>query len=175
MIIPPLRNRKEDIAELVNYYLARISRRTGTEPRICQPEFMRCLYEYEWPGNVRELVHVLDMVAATAGREPVLFHKHLPVEIRLAVINQQIKAGGVNAGKQAGLERMPLDGEDLATWQDFRKAALHNLEREYLLRLLDQTQGDVTRMTAMAGMGKSRIYELLEKHGLSSKKTAAKS
>jgi two-component system NtrC family response regulator len=98
----------------------------------------------------------------------------LPVEIRMAVINRQIDAGGGEAKKKAGHAPGAVAGESLAGWQDFRKAALHNLEREYLLRLLDQTQGDVAQMTAVAGMGKSRIYELLEKHGLSAKKSTAR-
>lgn len=169
LVIPPLRSRKEDIAELVNYYLARLCQRTGTQPRICQPEFMRCLYGYDWPGNVRELINLLDMVVSTVSKDQMLYHKDLPVEIRLAVMNQQIK-GSQKFEKPAAEDQAAAVAEELATWHDFRKAGLQNLEQEYLGRLLEKTRGDLGQMTDIAGMGKSRIYELLEKHGLLSAK-----
>ena len=171
IVIPPLRQRKEDVPELVNYYLARFCRRKDIPPRVCQPEFMRCLCEYDWPGNVRELVNVMDMVVSTADREQVLFHKHLPVEIRLAVLNQKRKPE--DGGPKTGMKKQAPDpGTGLTSWQVFRKSGLLNLEKEYLVRLLDSSQGDIGRMTAVSGMGKSRLYELLDKHGLSPKKNA---
>jgi two-component system NtrC family response regulator len=172
LVLPPLRNRKEDIPELVNHYQARICRRMAIPPKTIHPEFLQCLCDYDWPGNVRQLVNMLDQVICSARTTPALFHKHLPVEIRSAVIRQQTRATGmVDApdGKKP-IQTAP-DGNSLPNWQDFRKTALENAETEYFDRLLSVTQGDIKQMVKIADMSKSRIYGLINKHGLTQKKT----
>lgn len=169
LAIPPLRNRKEDIAELVNYYMAAFCQQAGIQPKICQPEFMQCLYNYSWPGNVRELINVLDMVVSTTKNDQILFHKHLPVNIRITMIDQPLKTKNIDL-RQEGNPSLPAAGSGLVTLKAFRETAMQRMEKEYMVRLLEETQGDLTEMIRISGMGKSRIYELLEKHGLSPRK-----
>jgi len=60
IVVPPLRERKEDIAELAEQFLRQSKQQYGTEPIEISPEAMSCLMEYQWPGNVRELKNVIE-------------------------------------------------------------------------------------------------------------------
>ncbi len=171
LVLPPLRDRKEDISELAHHYQSKICRRMGIPPKTIHPEFLQCLYDYDWPGNVRQLVNVLDQVICSARNTPALFHKHLPVEIRSAVIRRQTRAAGADeqAKERAQSTNLP-DAQNMTTWQDFRKTALENAETEYFEHLLSITQGDIGQMVKIADMSKSRIYGLIQKHNLTPKK-----
>ena len=165
LVLPPLRERKEDIPELVNHYQARICRRMAIPPKTIHPEFIQCLYDYEWPGNVRELVNILDQVICSARSTPALFHKNLPVEIRSAVIRKQTRPVG-------GQEEEPVinNDQEMTSWQEFRKGALETAEAKYFEQLLSVTGGDIRQMVKIADMSKSRIYGLINKHNLSPKR-----
>ena len=63
--VPPLRERPEDIPELVDHFLARFFRQRGEEPALMSPTVMRALTHYSWPGNVRELENVCERMAQT--------------------------------------------------------------------------------------------------------------
>jgi len=58
--IPPLRERREDILPLVNFFVEKISRRMGLSPRTLDRQVQRTLYSYEWPGNIRELQNAIE-------------------------------------------------------------------------------------------------------------------
>jgi len=78
--LPPLRERREDLPELVQDLLVRIARRLGRRGVQLEPDFMDALTSYRWPGNVRELRNVLERAAVLAGDEP-LSPAHLPLEV----------------------------------------------------------------------------------------------
>jgi len=141
------------------------------DPKTVHPEFLQCLHDYGWPGNVRELVNVLDQVVCSARTTPALFHKHLPLDIRSAVIRQQ--AGATGGSTPPGLLSDPfpaLEDQELLNWQDFRKQVLETAEKAYFERLLAATDGDIGQMVKTADMSKSRIYGLISKHDLTVKK-----
>jgi two-component system NtrC family response regulator len=79
--VPPLRDRREDIAALIDHFLARFSRRNGQDPPRLSPEAMDGLIQYSWPGNVRELENVIErlMVRGASGTVSLA---DLPPEIR---------------------------------------------------------------------------------------------
>lgn len=78
--VPPLRQRREDIAPLAAYLLNRVTSQRGLIRRI-SPQAMRLLLEYSWPGNVRELANVMEYAVAVAKIETIL-PEDLPDEIR---------------------------------------------------------------------------------------------
>jgi DNA-binding NtrC family response regulator len=57
--VPPLRNRKEDIPDLIRHFVERAAKENGRDPSAVAPEVMRRLMDYDWPGNVRELENVI--------------------------------------------------------------------------------------------------------------------
>ncbi len=78
--VPPLRQRREDIAPLAAYLLDRVTSQRGLIRRI-SPQAMRLLMEYSWPGNVRELANIMEYAVAVAKIETIL-PEDLPDEIR---------------------------------------------------------------------------------------------
>ena len=79
--LPPLRERREDIAELAHYFLFRYNRQLGTAVQSISPEAMALLEAYDWPGNVRELQSVVrEALIVSAG--PTLRAEFMPTELR---------------------------------------------------------------------------------------------
>jgi transcriptional regulator with PAS, ATPase and Fis domain len=81
LIVPPLRERREDIPVLVDHLLSEFARAHGQPIRVISPEAHRLLAEYSWPGNVRELANVVERLIVSGRREPVT-PEDLPLETR---------------------------------------------------------------------------------------------
>jgi transcriptional regulator with GAF, ATPase, and Fis domain len=82
LTVPSLRERREDIAQLIDYFLQRFTRNNGTPVKGIAPETMRLLGEYSWPGNVRELENVIERLVVT-GRSESILPEELPMEVRM--------------------------------------------------------------------------------------------
>ncbi|MGC9054087.1 MAG: sigma-54-dependent transcriptional regulator [Candidatus Hydrogenedens sp.] len=70
--VPPLRERKEDIPELANYFLKRFSKENGRNVDTITPKAMEYFMEYDWPGNVRELQNIIERAVVLAGDKKTL-------------------------------------------------------------------------------------------------------
>ncbi len=81
LTVPPLRERREDIPPLIDYFMARFTRGQGHTVRSISPEVNKLLCEYAWPGNVRELENVIERLVVT-GRNEIVREDDLPMEIR---------------------------------------------------------------------------------------------
>ncbi|HXH05093.1 MAG TPA: sigma 54-interacting transcriptional regulator [Vicinamibacterales bacterium] len=81
VVVPPLRERREDIPALVEHFLANFTRNNGSPVRFVSPEAMKLLMDYSWPGNVRELENVIERLVVTARGEAVT-PDDLPLEVR---------------------------------------------------------------------------------------------
>ncbi|MBI1388199.1 MAG: response regulator [bacterium] len=91
IVVPPLRERKEDVVALVDHFL-RIFRSEFSRPDLTiEPEALRRLKEYNWPGNVRELKNVLERMALLQ-KNNVMLEEHLPEEILHAARPQEEEA-----------------------------------------------------------------------------------
>jgi len=82
LVVPPLRERREDIPSLAKHFLEHFTRRGGYTSREFSPDTLEALTQYTWPGNVRELENVVERLAVTIGR-PVIQAEDLPTEIRV--------------------------------------------------------------------------------------------
>ena len=83
----PLQQRKEDIEALVTFYMEKICKGCGMEPKTLSPELLNILESYPWPGNVLELVNTIEQLMITAQEKQTLFAKDLPTHIRIQTIN----------------------------------------------------------------------------------------
>jgi len=80
--LPPLRERREDIAVLVDHFLQLFMRESGCVVKGLSPDAMNVMSRYSWPGNVRQLVNVIERVAITC-REPIATSEDLPADVRV--------------------------------------------------------------------------------------------
>ena len=160
--LPPLRKRIGDIKELIFYYVNRFCMRHGTEIKGLSPEFLETLCAYDWPGNIRELVNALERAIVVAGEEPMLFSKHLPEEIRIAVLRKTV--GNIEKNNfTASVPIRPL--------KQHRDEAIEQIEREYLRGLMRTTQGNIKQACELSGLSRPRLYGLMKKYSISRQNT----
>ncbi len=158
IIVPPLRERREDIMELANTFTQRFCIHNNLPPKEITNGCGELLHSYSWPGNVRELVHAMERACITSGSEERLYASHLPVEMRIEVSRGRVKPdnGGVRPdGMESGTVLPPLK-----IWKN-------RSEEDYLRRLMGLCQGDVRQASGLAGLSRGHLYELLKKHGMS--------
>jgi two-component system NtrC family response regulator len=159
--LPPLREREEDIADITRYYIARLCERHGVSLKGFSPDFMGALSAYEWPGNVRELLHALERALAAAFHEPTLFPQHLPEHIRIDLARHSIKS--------AVSPRTRADGDLISrgaipSFRNYRE----NMDRMYLMKLTSLAGGNIREACRVSGLSRSRLYDLLKYHNLTS-------
>ena len=82
LTVPALRERREDIPGLIEYFLHQFTKNNGTPVKGLAPDTMRLLCEYSWPGNVRELENVIERLVVT-GRSEAILPEELPLEVRM--------------------------------------------------------------------------------------------
>jgi two-component system response regulator AtoC len=139
--MPPLRTRREDIRYLTAHFLRKFGqKRAEGVPRITEAALQR-LEEYSWPGNVRELENVIERAVVLCPRETV----------DAGLLDLKIPGAGP-PGAPAGLR---LDD------------ALDQLERDMILRALDEAKQVKARAARLLGVSERSLWYKLRKHGLS--------
>lgn len=146
--VPPLRERKDDIAPLVLHFLRRINERLGTSVQGVQPDALRALVGYRWPGNVRELENTLEHAAVMAEGE-FIGPDALPERLR----RPQTEVDGFT---------LSFPEDDLSV-----KRAQRRLEREFILRALAQTQGNRTHAARLLDLSHRALLYKIKDFGLS--------
>jgi len=164
--LPPLREIKEDIKDLVFYYMNKMSEQYDIETKGFSPDFWDTLYKYDWPGNVRELIQAVEHALTSAKQEPTLFPKHLPKHIRIQVVRKEIE--GKNASLNY-LNKRKKDQTEFEPLQEVRESVITNVERGYLEELMEVTQGKIREAIKISGLSRSRLYTLLKKYHISTK------
>src|SRR5215213_5710867 len=143
--LPPLRERKEDIAELVSHFIRKFCDQTGRSLTISEPA-MKLLERYSWPGNVRELEHTIERAVAlerTNSIEP----ERLPEKVT-----------NYNPYRVAEAMEFPEEGINLT-------AHLDQLEKTYVLEALRRTAGNQTNAAELLRLSVRSLRHLLDKHG----------
>ena len=153
--IPPLRERGSDIPLLAEYFLGRL-RREGATPHRFGSDAMQRMMEYEWPGNVREMEHGIERACATSSG-PVLHASDLPSPVQ-----------GVTGIYQEPVVRVD---ERAPAMPDGRHAlqfvSIAELERDAILRTVQQLHGDKLMAAKLLGIGKTTLYRKLKEYGIS--------
>lgn len=161
--LPSLSERKEDIRELLHYYMVKLCANNNIATKGFSPEFIDALESYDWPGNVRELINTLESVVAESKDAPILFPYHLPVQIRIratqATIGDkkpEIAVSSVNNDHNASLPSL----------KEYREEGLATLEKEYLEKLMAATAGNIKEACNISHLSRSRLYGLMKKYQL---------
>jgi len=140
--IPPLRERREDIPELVNLFLSRFSQDSSRPLEGISPEAMQILTSYHWPGNVRELQNVIERACALA-KAGLLDVADIHLDIR------QPKAGN-------GAPGFLPDGMTLEQWED-----------EMVKESLRRANGNKSQAARLLGISRNALRYRLSKIGIS--------
>ena len=158
--LPPLRERNEDILELVVFYLNKLCNRYGIDKKGFSPEFLDALMIYEWPGNVRELVNALERSISAAFHNPTLFPMYLPPHIRISLARSGITADHAS-------QRSHPNGNPSSPEYPTLKDLLVKTERNYLEDLMTHTGGNIQEIGRISGLSRSRLYDRLKKYNIS--------
>jgi two-component system nitrogen regulation response regulator NtrX len=143
--VPPLREHREDIPALVEYFISVLSAREGITPRSVSDSAMERLKSFDWPGNVRELRNTVErMLILATGNE--LTAKDVD---RLA---------GVRVADDTGMGSLT----SLKTFEEFKEAA----ERAYLLSKLREFDWNVSETARAVEMPRSNLYKKIERYAL---------
>jgi DNA-binding NtrC family response regulator len=137
--LPPLRDRGEDILPLCEHFLARAAERAGKPHKALSASAVKVMLAYPWPGNVRELENVVERAVALSD-EPEIGPQDLPASLR------ERRAADPLAGALG------------------RRLTLDEVEREYILRVLQDEGGNKTRAAARLGLDRKTLYRKLEEY-----------
>ena len=140
--VPPLRERKEDIPVLAAHFLHEFTTAYGRKPKELSEEATAALIGYHWPGNVRELRNVMERI--------VIIHTQRRVEARHLQLDSSRKAQN----------NRPSDG--FGSLQEVKEAA----EKDFILRKLEETGGNVSRASELLGLERSNLYRKMRALGI---------
>jgi DNA-binding NtrC family response regulator len=146
--LPALRDREEDIPLLASHFLEKHARASRRELSGFDPDALLRLAGYSWPGNVRELENAVERAVAVSAGQTVAA-KDLPPEL---------------SSPQEG----SLPGEVLATmpYREAIDATRDRVSRDYLVALMRQFDGNVTKAAEKAGMGRESLHRLLKRYAV---------
>jgi len=141
--LPPLRERREDIPELVQLVFTRMKQRQGLPGLRLAPAVTSYLARYRWPGNIRELENVIERLVVLAASEEIT-ESDLPAEMR-----------SIPAAPDSLLLELPERG-----------ISLEAVERELLFRALDKFNWNQTQAARYLDISRRTLIYRMEKHGL---------
>jgi len=152
--LPPLRERREDIPELVSHFLARIAAERRMAAATISEEAMAALQAHDWPGNVRQLRNIIErtLILAPGDRAACIEVDLLPPE----VLDNQSAMSGANTG-------MAIMGSPL-------REAREAFEREYLKIQIRRFSGNISRTASFIGMERSALHRKLKALGIGEKR-----
>jgi two-component system response regulator AtoC len=149
--LPPLRERADDVVLLAGHLLRKHARALRRELAGFSSEALRRIAGHPWPGNVRELENAVERAAALA-RGDVVDVSDLPPEVA--------EATPASAVDPAGVASVP--------YREAVDRARDQVSRDYLVALMKEFQGNVTRAAERAGVERETLHRLLKKYGLRS-------
>jgi two-component system, NtrC family, response regulator AtoC len=159
--LPPLRERQNDIPLLASHILTKFNDRLGKQVTGIAPSAMRALRAHAWPGNIRELENVLERTLLFSATDTIDLGD-LPEEIR-----QVGERGGVEAMSAA--PTVAPDGIDVSgahSLKDIVRAETSRVERELIVKALDETGGNVTQAAKLLKISRKSLQMKMKEFGL---------
>jgi two-component system nitrogen regulation response regulator NtrX len=143
MRVPSLRERREDIPALANYFLNEFCTRNNFRPKSWGADTVAMLEDYAWPGNIRELRNTVERMAILTPGD-VIEEESVPVEIRIAM-------------GSGGLKNNLREARDSA-------------EREHILKALEESKWNVSSAARVLGMERTNLHKRIRALGLAREK-----
>jgi len=146
--IPPLRERKEDIPHLVNYFIETFNRDFKKKVKRVHPSALKMMMEYDWPGNVRELKNVVERAVILESEDEIL-----PEHISLSVSHLKEEKTKMS-GPSVEIE-IPEEG-----------ISLEEVEKLYIMKALEKAKGNKTLAAKLLGITRDTLRYRLKKYGV---------
>jgi transcriptional regulator with GAF, ATPase, and Fis domain len=157
LVVPPLRSRKEDIPLLITHFLQRYAPASGTQPPAIAHDAMERLMDYHWPGNVRELENLVKYLL-TVTRGDIVRLSDLPV-----LFARKAREASADQPDRAFV---PIQGQPGLEGGSLSRYSWEELERDYILSLLQETKWNIAAAARQAGVKRSTFIARMWKRGI---------
>jgi len=154
--LPPLRERLDDLPELINTFLDHAQRKLSRTTATLSDQALQCLWVHPWPGNVRELKHVLE--GAVLLSDGVIRPEHLPPAVQTAGVKKLATASATASATSSGRS---LD------------ETLDDVERQMILEALGRAGGVQVRAARVLGITEQSLWYRIKKHGIQARVTGS--
>ncbi len=156
---PPLRDRKEDIPQLAQYFLKKFGEKYKRPGLFLTQEALALLYRYDWPGNIREFENTIERIVIFAGKEAVdMDDIDLP---GLPISNERHETKNApedGTGSEAGGKNNPYNTYELMP--------LDEVERKYVTQVLEEKKGNRTDAARILGIDRKTLRQKLKRWGI---------
>jgi len=143
IVVPPLRDRMEDMPELVSYFMEKFKRPSAKEPKTLSPEGMRILRAYHWPGNIRELKNFVE---------------------RINIMSEEEVISADSVTSFLGAAPRGQQNDILTAYADMTLAqARDSFERDLIADRLRQSGGNISRAAESLGVYASNLHSKMKK------------
>lgn len=188
IVIPPLRERLDEIPALARQTIAKFCLSSEQHEKTLSDDALGMLLEYAWPGNVRELIHCIQRACLAAGKSDLLLPVHLPTHMRVDCVRRRMgQAAGMQgsvgsvaatvAAAQGIAAKCGFSAQEMAekkmTGQEVSGQNPPSLrewklqaEKAYVRQVWDLSGEDVRKAAEVAGISRGHWYELMKKIGL---------
>ena len=148
IVVPPLRERKEDIWPLVDYFADKFNKKLDLAITI-DSEVKEMLLHYEWPGNIRELENLIERMMLLAGSNKLTL-SDIPAEFIISMEGSMATSGD----------------EDKKPFKDFLRSHMENVERQMIIKYLEESGDNVTKAAKSMGVSRKGLQLKMNKYNL---------
>jgi two-component system nitrogen regulation response regulator NtrX len=163
ILVPPLRDRREDIPALVQHFAKSTSEEHNLRPKRFEPRAMEALQRYRWRGNIRELRNTVERVMIMAPADLIRV-EDLPAEVRGDSLARPLPSETAPSAQPAAAVVGPSAGAPPApgTLREFKEAA----ERAFLVEKLRENNWNISKTAEALDTPRSNLYKKLEQYGI---------
>ena len=147
--LPPLRERREDILPLTDYFIEKFNNKLDREVKHIDSRVKDVLVSYDWPGNIRELENFIERIVLMAGGDTITF-EDIPPEWKSA-------AEAISLSQKAGQKR---------PFKDFVKSHMEEVEKQSIIQCLEEVGGNVTKAAQRLGLSRKGLQLKMIKYNL---------
>ncbi|HCY84872.1 MAG TPA: sigma-54-dependent Fis family transcriptional regulator [Desulfobacteraceae bacterium] len=152
IVVPPLRDRREDIPILVRKFIGQTSREMNLPPMEIHPSAMAYLARQPWPGNVRELLNYVRRLTVFSNGQTIDLPLIKMVDNDLGSDGTEYGSGGINPGQFTRMR-----------YKDAKKEALDIFSRDYLTRMFEETRGNISETSRRSGLERASIQKIIKR------------
>lgn len=148
--LPPLRERREDISELIMFFLKKYCSKIGKNMPVIQTEAMEMLVNYHWPGNVRELEHAVERLTIIIEGNEIM-----PSHISSALFRAEVNMGS----------SIPKNIDELNFLKkQIRESSTHEIEKMFVIEALRRNDWNISKAARDVSMQRSNFQALMKRY-----------